>query len=487
VDLAADRVAWARLLRRAHEVALSGRGTPPVLREVIVRSWARCVEAGVDPDRPAPLILDADEAAGRFAAHPLAAVVPMVRGLLSSASADARHLIALSDADGMLLWAEGHPSMLDAAIGPHFLPGSLCSEAAVGTNAVGTALALDHAVQVFSAEHFNRLLHGWTCSAAPIHDPASGALLGAVDLSGSFRTAHPHTLALVSAVARAAEAHLAREQERRDADLRARYAERLSAAGRRPSALVARDGRVLLDAPRGWLGRHVDLPAAQDNVVLPEGTRATLEPLGGGAHIVWGVRPHEPRIPRRLLYIRALGGEPPVVLLDGRRLALSARHAELVVVLALHPAGLSADALACALHCTGAKTVTVRAEVARLRKTVGDLVPAQPYRLAADVHSDFLEIERLLRRGNLDAAVDRYAGPLLPSSVAPAIVAARSRLETALQSAIREREDHTLEQEARRDSERPVARSRRLTGHRVDVALPRAEGAARRESARSRV
>src|SRR4051794_12507159 len=319
VDLAADRVAWARLLRRAHEVALSGRGTPPVLRDVIVRSWARCVEARVDPDRPAPVVLDADQTAGRLAAHPLAAVVSTVRGLLSAASQDARHLMALSDADGVLLWAEGHPSMLEAAIGPHFLPGSLCSETAVGTNAVGTALALDHAIQVFSAEHFNRLLHGWSCAAAPIHDPASGAVLGALDLSGSFRTAHPHTLSLVSAVARAAEAELAGERERRDADLTARYVERLSAAGRRPSALVASDGRVLAASPRGWLGRRVDLPAEQGRIALADGTAATLEPLGDGGRIVWGVRPRARRIPQRRVGVPALGGDPAGVRARGPR------------------------------------------------------------------------------------------------------------------------------------------------------------------------
>src|SRR3954451_4798947 len=92
VDLAADRVAWARLLRRAHEVALSGRGTPPVLRDVIVRSWARCVEAGVDPDRPAPVVLDAHQTAGRLAAHPLAAVVSTGRGAVGGAAPGTRPL-----------------------------------------------------------------------------------------------------------------------------------------------------------------------------------------------------------------------------------------------------------------------------------------------------------------------------------------------------------------------------------------------------------
>ena len=50
IDLAADPVAQARLLRRAHEVVLGGYGTPPVLRELVVRSWERCLAAGVEPD-----------------------------------------------------------------------------------------------------------------------------------------------------------------------------------------------------------------------------------------------------------------------------------------------------------------------------------------------------------------------------------------------------------------------------------------------------
>ncbi|MGH2968954.1 MAG: GAF domain-containing protein, partial [Solirubrobacteraceae bacterium] len=201
-------MAQARLLRRAHDVVRSGCGTPPVLRDVIVRSWERCASAGVDPDRPAPMLLEPEKAAARFAQHPLSAVRPMVRGLLDSVSIEARHLVAISDADGVLLWSEGHPRMVEAARAPHFVLGAQWSEAGVGTNAIGTAIVLDHSLQVFSAEHFNRLLHGWTCAAAPVHDPESGAILGVIDLSGSFRTAHPHTLALVSAVARAAELQL---------------------------------------------------------------------------------------------------------------------------------------------------------------------------------------------------------------------------------------------------------------------------------------
>ena len=435
VDLAADAVARARLLRRAHEVVLSGCGTPEVLRDVIVRSWERCRAAGVDPDRPAPQLLEADEAAARFEDHPLVGVTAGVRRLLESVSSEARHLVAVSDADGLLLWSDGHPRMLEAARRPHFTPGALCSESGVGTNAIGTAIALDHPVQIFSAEHFNRLLHGWTSAAAPVHDPVSGAILGVIDLSGSFRTAHPHTLALVSAVACAAELQLACERRRRDAELVARYVDRLSAAGRRASALVAADGRVLATTPRGWLGACVDLDRREGRTTLPDGSRALLEPASDGAWIVWSVRACERRAPRHVLVIRALDAPRPAIELAGRPLAVSERLSELLTVLALHPDGLSARELGRCLYGGSANPVTVRAEVARLRRVTGDLVDAQPYRLSAEVRADFLDVECLLARGRVAAALDRYAGPLLPRSRAPCVVARRETLAAAVASA----------------------------------------------------
>lgn len=94
-------------------------------------------------------------------------------------------------------------------------------------------------MQIYSAEHFSRLLHGWTCAAAPIHDPHTGATLGAIDLSGDFRTAHVHGLPLVTAVASAAEAWL--EAERRGAE------ESLT----QMSVAVVGRARAAVETPRG--------------------------------------------------------------------------------------------------------------------------------------------------------------------------------------------------------------------------------------------
>jgi transcriptional regulator of acetoin/glycerol metabolism len=217
----ADLLRLAGLLRRAHTIALDTGVAPQVVRPVISDSWLRAVAAGVDPERPAPRIFDARRTAAQLALHPVASLLSRISALLRQALVESRYFVAFSDADGVLLWTEGSPQALRTAVAPRFLPGFLCSEDAVGTNAIGTALALDQPVQIYSAEHFNRLLHGWTCAAAPIHDPETHETLGAIDISGDFRTAHLHGLPLVTAVAMAAEGWLASERrgarERTDA------------------------------------------------------------------------------------------------------------------------------------------------------------------------------------------------------------------------------------------------------------------------------
>ena len=117
-------------------------------------------------------------------------------------------MVAIGDQNANLLWVTGNPAALERAREMSFEEGASWSEAAAGTNAVGMAAALDHAVQIFSAEHLVAAVHAWTCSAAPIHDPTTGDLIGIVDLTADLRTAHPHTLSVAELAARAAETTL---------------------------------------------------------------------------------------------------------------------------------------------------------------------------------------------------------------------------------------------------------------------------------------
>ncbi len=82
--------------------------------------------------------------------------------------------MAVSDAAGRLLWVEGHAGALRRAERMNFVEGAAWDEAHAGTNAPGTALALDHEVQIFATEHFRHTVQDWTCAAAPIHDAETG-------------------------------------------------------------------------------------------------------------------------------------------------------------------------------------------------------------------------------------------------------------------------------------------------------------------------
>jgi GAF domain len=414
IDTRVDPVRWARLLRRAHELALSKGASPSILRELVARSWKRAAGAGVDPDGSAPKMLDSAATERALAEHPVSHLLPLVESMLSDATEDARYFAVLSDADGVLLWAGGHPQALEIAVGPQFLPGHLCSERAVGTNAVGTALELDHPVQIFSAEHFNRRLHGWTCSAAPIHDPESGEILGVLDLSGSFRTGHPHSLSLVSAVARVVEGKLAQEFDRRDERLKTVYLDRLAQGTRGRSALITRAGRVLAASPRGWLGSRVRLLDGE-RLKLPNGAEVRAEPIGERAEgLIVRARGGSRRTPRPRLTVEALGSRRVAVVISGERIELSPRHSEIVALLSLHPEGLTARELGREVYGPDCKAVTVRAEVSRLRRQLGPVVARNPYRLDAEVSVEPARARLVLARDPQGEPLAIPATPLQP-------------------------------------------------------------------------
>ncbi|WP_332872884.1 GAF domain-containing protein, partial [Desertihabitans aurantiacus] len=199
----------ASSLHRAHDTFLSTGAADPAVRPVVAESWRRSLGHGIDPERSLPTIrLDEATLAELRERHPLAAVMPVVRRLLVEAAVDAGLLVAVSDACGQLLWVEGAPELARAAERMHFLPGADWSETSAGTNAPGTALALDAPVQIFGPEHLSRPVTSWSCSAAPIHDPDTGRVIGAVDLTGGPEVVGAQSLSLVRATVAAAEAEL---------------------------------------------------------------------------------------------------------------------------------------------------------------------------------------------------------------------------------------------------------------------------------------
>ncbi len=290
IDVATAPRQRAREVRRAWERFVGdgwdrfqGAGPPDLVRAPIADSWRRSAAAGVDPSgaRMAPVVADADEASARWEIHPLADMAPLIRACLAATADESRHLIVVSDANGVLLWVEGNARVrMRAADSMNFAEGALWSEGGAGTNAIGTALAAEHAVQVFAAEHFNETVQEWTCAAAPVHDPDTGKVIGVIDLTGAMATVHPHSMAVATATAQAVEAHLRCEMLDHDARLLSRYGDQLT-SGTGPRALVAPSGRVIAAQPLGWLpSARLNVPAGGGVVELGPARWRSAEALG---------------------------------------------------------------------------------------------------------------------------------------------------------------------------------------------------------------
>ena len=306
----------------------------------------------------------------------------------------------------------------------NFTEGTLWSEPGAGTNAIGTAIAADHAVQVFGPEHFNEVVQRWTCSAAPIHDPDTGELLGVIDLTGDFSTVQPHSLAVATATAQAVEAWLRLEMQEHDLRLRARYGNRVAVAPR-----LARAGHPQrppdhrrpgqLGEPRaGWRSR----PAAA-RLTLPSGAHGDRRVGRTGARSCSSSAPRSAAArpaTRPLVRLQLLGRERALLEVNGASTELRPRLGEILALLCAHPEGRSADALCADLHGDEGRAASVRVEVSRLRKLLGPWIDTDRYRLTCDVETDVRRVEGLLRAGRGRARRPRSTrGRCCPAREAP--------------------------------------------------------------------
>ncbi|WP_217142115.1 GAF domain-containing protein [Streptomyces sp. AC627_RSS907] len=407
---AVDTARAARMLSEVRSARLSGGRVPVAPRPVIEQSWERMLRSGVDPEHDFRAgLLSPEEVRRRRESSPLRHVLPVLReGLLSVADV-AHHIMVVADDDGRVLWREGSAPVLRRADGLGLELGADWREEVVGTNGVGTPAVTRRPVQVFASEHFVRSQATWTCAGAPLTDPRDGRLLGVVDVSGPLETMHPATLAWVDSVAKLAEARLR--------ELHVRSLERLRAVG--APVLARLDGRALVVDRDGWTAAVTGMPYV-DRVALPRPSAAgtgwlpsfgacLLEPLGEG----WLVRAAGEPVAHGAVRIVLDLGQPrrwSVRVLGGAEAwarELSPRHAEVLYLLAVHRAGRSAAELAQDMFGAPARTVTVRAEMSRVRRYLGAYLDHRPYRFCEDA-----EVEVLLPDDPRD---------LLPHSTAPAV------------------------------------------------------------------
>lgn len=395
---------------RSRESVLSGGATPQDLRPEISASWRRVRAGGLVPGaEPAVAPLTEVEVESRRTTSALAPLLASITASLTPVVDDGL-LVVTTDTDGRVLWRHGNTGVRRLADRLGFVSGSAWTETNVGTNAIGTCLVVGQPVHIQGPEHYVESHTRWSCAAAPVLDPWTGETLGAVDISGPAFAVQRSVLALVGVTAKLAEA-----------EVRTQHAAALERLRAYAAPVVARvGGRTLAVDPSGHIAAVTGF-SAPDRLVLPADLSAestwlpalgavTVEPLPGG----WLVR---------------LGDGAPVatdLVLDlrtGRELRVSTsshawqhrpspRHAEILLALIQSPQGRTAAQLADDLFADPSRVLTVRAEMSRLRRTLGPLLEAQPYRISPTVRATVLLPDSRSGIEGASGPVERAGGDL---------------------------------------------------------------------------
>jgi len=193
-------------------------------RNIISRSHERSKKFGVKTDSIFPrFIIKGDELQHTLELnHELIQVSdPIVDQLLLSVR-ETGFIIILTDAEGCILIIKGGEETIKTARDLNMITGAFMSEESIGTNAMGTAISEDSAIQVTAREHFISIYHQWTCSAAPIH--FGGKIIGVLNLTGFADLVHPYIMGLVQEAVDAIESKLISNQVRTELEASNRFA-----------------------------------------------------------------------------------------------------------------------------------------------------------------------------------------------------------------------------------------------------------------------
>jgi transcriptional regulator of acetoin/glycerol metabolism len=191
------------------DVVIKGRPPRMPVRPLVLESWIRCREAGVDPytETPPPVISAAELARLKHRNRDLIDISRPVMEMIEISVRGTGFIVTLADRQARVLETMGDQEILEMAGRRKYVPGCLRDSRHSGTNAIALALEEGQPVQLTGAEHYNIHYHSWTCSSAPIRDPEE-RIIGLITLSGRSIGRHKHTLALVTTSAKTIETQL---------------------------------------------------------------------------------------------------------------------------------------------------------------------------------------------------------------------------------------------------------------------------------------
>ncbi|TFZ02332.1 histidine kinase [Ramlibacter henchirensis] len=175
-------------------------------RSWIERSWRRCLDQGMRPDHRVAFDVIPAQAMRRTeeASHSLLEAAKPVMSRLARAIAGSRYFAVLTDAQGTVVGVDGAIDRSDRRAQLITRVGVDLSERAVGTTAIGAALAELQPVWLHRGEHFFDDTSCYSCAGAPLIGPKGNAV-GMLDLTGIDAAERPELKHLVVQSARSIE------------------------------------------------------------------------------------------------------------------------------------------------------------------------------------------------------------------------------------------------------------------------------------------
>ena len=172
------------------------------MRAEIDASWRRSLSHGVHFNAKHELALESSASLDVLLASNrllIDAALPAIDYLAERQGKEG--LIILANSDATILAVEGRADRLKGSGLQDITLGACWSEAARGTNALGTALVEARPTMIDCGEHYLDRLSDFSCTSVPIHCP-QGDILGVLDLTreGPLGRVHDSTALLAMAV-----------------------------------------------------------------------------------------------------------------------------------------------------------------------------------------------------------------------------------------------------------------------------------------------
>jgi sigma-54 dependent transcriptional regulator, acetoin dehydrogenase operon transcriptional activator AcoR len=303
------------LIEQSRHVVLAGLSGAVAVHDWITESWQRCLSLGLLPQQRVgfDVVTQAMQRRSREANRELLLAAETTMQQLAQAIAPIRYFAILTNTHGMVVSSKGQIDTSDRRAALITREGVDLSERAIGTSAIGAALAEQTDVWLHRGEHFFEDTSAYSCAGSPIFDGA-GRCAGMLDVTGidvperpelmhmcasaarrienQLVLSEPHTLVIhlrwpgAGALGREAEGLLCLNEDGQICSANSTARQMLGPAtcklGQHASDVFATDWRRLFNAQLGsapslvplWSGLQVELRTSRSGKLSPKSTPA---------------------------------------------------------------------------------------------------------------------------------------------------------------------------------------------------------------------